>query len=158
MTRSQLLDSALLAPVIDAARQSPRLRKNLNLHQSTEEPAQRFFNAMEPDSYVPPHRHFQPGKEETLIVVRGSLGVFEFDDAGGVTRAARIAAGGEAFGIHVPLGVWHSIVALEPGSVFIEVKGGPYIPFVPEDFAPWAPAEGSHDAARSIAKLRAMVS
>lgn len=158
MSQSLLLDSTLLAPAIDAARASPRRRKNLNLHQSTDEPAQRFFNAMEPDSYVPPHRHLQPGKEETLILVRGSLGVFEFDDAGQVLRAARVTAGGEAFGVHVPLGVWHSIVALESGSVFIEIKGGPYIPFVPEDFAPWAPREGTPEVQAWIEKMRAMVS
>ncbi|WP_374510961.1 WbuC family cupin fold metalloprotein [Niveibacterium sp.] len=154
MTRSVLLDSALLAPALDEARQLPRRRKNLNLHMSSEAPAQRFFNAMEPDSYVRPHRHLDAGKEETLLVVRGSVGVFEFDDDGAVIRAARLSAAGDAFGLHVPLGVWHSLVALEPGTVFLEVKGGPYVPFSPEDFAPWAPAEGDPAAADFIAALR----
>ncbi|MCX9156805.1 WbuC family cupin fold metalloprotein [Niveibacterium sp. 24ML] len=158
MSRSLLLDTALLAPAIDAARASPRRRKNLNLHASTDELTQRFFNAMEPDSYVPPHRHLQPGKEETLIVVRGSLGVFEFDDAGMVTRAARVSAGADAFGIHVPLGTWHAIVALEPASVFIEIKGGPYVPFAPEDFAPWAPRDGTPEVQAWMDALRARVS
>ncbi|GAA5177558.1 WbuC family cupin fold metalloprotein [Niveibacterium umoris] len=154
MTRALLLDTDLLAPAIDAARTTPRRRKNLNLHASTDEPAQRFFNAMEPDSYVRPHRHLDAGKEETLLVVRGSLGLFEFDADGAVRQATRAWAGGDTFGIHVPLGVWHSIVALEPGTVFIEVKGGPYVPFSPEDFAPWAPAEGEAGVADYIAALR----
>ncbi|WP_371814734.1 WbuC family cupin fold metalloprotein [Niveibacterium sp. COAC-50] len=154
MTRSLLLDSSLLAPALDAAKDAPRRRKNLNLHTSTDAPAQRFFNAMEPDSYVRPHRHLDAGKEETLLVVRGSVGVFEFDDDGAVIRAARLSAGSDAFGLHVPLGVWHSLVALESGTVFLEVKGGPYVPFSPEDFASWAPAEGDAAAADFIAALR----
>lgn len=154
MTRSLLLDSVLLAPLVGSACAAPRRRKNLNLHATPDEPAQRFFNAMEPDSYVRPHRHLDAGKAETLLVVRGSVGVFEFDDDGGVIRATRLSAGGDAFGVHVPLGVWHSLVALEPGTVFLEVKGGPYVPFAPEDFASWAPAEGDAAAADYIAALR----
>jgi len=154
MIRSVLLDAALLAPTLNEAQAAPRRRKNLNLHASADAPAQRFFNAMEPDSYVRPHRHLDAGKEESLLVVRGSVGVFEFDDDGTVIRAARASAGGDTFGIHVPLGVWHSLVALEPGTVFLEVKGGPYVPFSPEDFAPWAPAEGDARAADFIAMLR----
>lgn len=137
-----------------AARQSPRCRKNLNLHDSPAAPAQRFFNAIEPDSYVRPHRHLDAGKEETLLVVCGRIGVLVFDDDGLVVESAVLAAGTPVFGYHFPLGVWHSIVALEAGSVFLEVKGGPYLPFATGDFADWAPDEGSADVP-ILATLRA---
>ena len=38
------------------ARQHARRRMNRNLHRM-EEPIHRLLNAMEPDSYVAPHRH-----------------------------------------------------------------------------------------------------
>jgi cupin fold WbuC family metalloprotein len=154
MTKSLILGKALLAPLRRAASDSPRRRKNFNLHASLDAPCQRFFNAMEPDSYVRPHRHDETGKEETLIVVRGRIGVLEFDDAGRIVQATLLAAEGESFGAHIPLGVWHSIVSLAPGSVFLEIKGGPYAASTPVDFAPWAPQEGMAEAAVYLNQLR----
>lgn len=155
MPPASLLSRALLDPLRAEAALAPRQRKNLNLHTTPEAPAQRFFNAMGVDSYVRPHCHRDAGKEETLIVVQGRLGVLTFDDAGGILLAAVLAPATAAFGLHVPLGVWHGCVALSDDAVFLEVKGGPYVPFAPADFAPWAPAEGSPGVAAYMAQLRA---
>lgn len=157
MKPATLLTAEFLAPLIDEAAQAPRRRKNLNLHATTEEPAQRFFNAMRPESYARPHRHCDAGKEETLIVVQGRLGVLIFDDAGDVLQSACLAPGSAAFGLHVPLGIWHSCVALASDTVFLEIKGGPYIPFNPTDFAPWAPAEGDAAVPAYLAAMRQRV-
>ncbi len=48
-----------------------------------------------------------------------------------------------AAGAEVPSSTWHTVVALEPGCVLLEVKGGPFDPSQPKDLAPWAPEEGS---------------
>jgi cupin fold WbuC family metalloprotein len=37
------------------------------------------------------------------------------------------------YGLDIPAGQWHSIEVLESGTVILEVKDGPYIPFQPED-------------------------
>lgn len=150
----QTLDGEMLAGLIERARLSPRRRQNLNLHASADAACQRFFNAMEPDSYVVPHRHHGEGKEETLIVVRGCVAVLCFDDEGSVRSCQRLSAGGKAFGTHVPLGCWHSVVCLESGSVFLEAKGGPYVPGTAAELAPWAPPEGSPEAVAYLAVLR----
>jgi hypothetical protein len=45
--------------------------------------------------------------------------------------------------VEIPPGTWHALAALEPGTVLLEVKEGPYAPAAAENFAPWAPAEGT---------------
>jgi len=44
--------------------------------------------------------------------------------------------------IEIAAGTWHTLAALESGTVLLEVKPGPYAPAEPQDFAPWAPPEG----------------
>lgn len=142
-----LFDSTLLDALSVAARANPRLRQNHNLHGNIREPVQRFFNAIEPGSYVMPHRHLSPCKEETLIMLRGNLGLLVFDATGCVVRTHLLGTDDACCGMHLGVGIWHSVVALTSGTVFFEVKAGPYQPLTEEEKAPWAPAEGSPEAA-----------
>lgn len=151
-----LIDEALLERATEAARASPRRRRNLNLHAAETEPANRLLNAVEPGSYVQPHRHLDSAKDETFVVLRGAFGLVLFDDGGAVTRTAVLCAGGPVQGANVPHATWHSVLALEPGSVFLEAKGGPYRPLDPEERAAWAPAEGEPAAAAYLARLEAL--
>jgi hypothetical protein len=43
------------------------------------------------------------------------------------------------------------------GSVFLEVKPGPYTSYATEDRAPWAPAEGSFGVADYLARIESQV-
>ncbi|MDB5863722.1 MAG: mannose-6-phosphate isomerase [Betaproteobacteria bacterium] len=140
----------------ESARNAPRRRTNRDFHDSPSHPAQRFLNAMEPDSYVRPHRHTQALKQETFVVLRGAFGLVLFDDTGGVTRTAVLRAGGERVGAHLPSGVFHALVALEPGSVFFEVKAGPYDARTDKEWGSWAPAEGGPDANTYLERLRSL--
>ncbi|MFN7835777.1 MAG: WbuC family cupin fold metalloprotein, partial [Burkholderiaceae bacterium] len=49
-------------------------------------------------------------------------------------------------GAEVPASTWHTVIALESGSVLLEVKAGPFDPSMPKDLAPWAPEEGASNA------------
>lgn len=152
----QIIDDQLLDELTTKARQSPRGRMNHNLHASYDEPCQRLLNAMEPGSYVRPHRHLTPPKPECFLVVRGRLAAFIFADDGAIERVIPFSAGGATLGVDIPAGIWHAVVSLESGSAFFETKPGPYIPPSDKDFAPWAPAEGSVGAsAYLVALLRA---
>jgi cupin fold WbuC family metalloprotein len=113
-----------------------------------EDPVHRLLNAMEPGTYVRPHRHLHPPKTETALVVAGRIGILFFDDAGAVVERGALVSGGEILGADFPPEAWHTLVALSPGSVFFEVKAGPYVPPPETDLASWAPPEGSRDAAR----------
>jgi cupin fold WbuC family metalloprotein len=151
--RFTLIDEALLDQTSRAARQSARLRRNHNFHVADDEASHRLINAMEPGSYVMPHRHLHPAKDETFVVLRGTFGLLLFDDAGAITEARLLRAGGEVLGANVPHGTWHSLVSFEPGSVFLEAKGGPYVPLTAEERAPWAPSEGDPGVAPYLASM-----
>ncbi len=150
-----LIDQALLDELCREAAASPRRRKNRNFHPRDDHPAHRLLNAMQPDSYIAPHRHLEPTKDETFVVLRGLLGLLVFDDAGAVLRGVRVGAGATALGVDIPHGTWHAALALEPDTVFLEAKAGPYLPLTEDERAPWAPAENSPDAAAYLATLKA---
>ena len=151
-----VIDDRLLDDVCAEAAASPRRRKNRNFHPRDEHPAHRLLNALMADTYIPPHRHLDPNKDETYVVLRGRLGLVEFDDAGAVMRTLKVGAGGAAIGVDVAHGTWHTAVALEDETVFLEAKAGPYLPLTAEEKAPWAPAENSPEAAAYLAKMKVL--
>jgi cupin fold WbuC family metalloprotein len=142
----KILDSALLTNLSRQATASRRLRQNFNLHDSLEEPCQRLLIAIEPGSYIRPHRHLKDPKPECLIGLRGRMALVTFGEGGDVEGVQGIGSAEEVLGADIPAGVWHTLVCLQSGSVFFETKPGPYRPNAEEDMAPWAPEEGSPEA------------
>jgi len=136
------LSQDLLQGAITASRSNPRRRVIQPFHRSQSATLQRMFNAVQPDSYIPPHRHLDPPKAESWIVLRGALAFFTFDEQGAISECLEIRAGGEIFGVD-----------LEPGVY--EVKDGPYSPATDKAFAEWAPGEGTPEAGDYLAKLAA---
>jgi cupin fold WbuC family metalloprotein len=132
---------------------SERLRKNLNLHDDYAEPCQRLFIAMEPGTYIRPHRHTDPPKPECFMAVRGKLALLVFDGGGEVKQVIPFGDGCDTLAIDLPAGEWHSIIVLEPGSVFFETKPGPYVAMSDKDFAPWAPEEKSPEVGPYLSVL-----
>jgi cupin fold WbuC family metalloprotein len=153
----KLIDDNLMAELSRQARTSPRKRQHLNFHDSYDAPSQRMLIAIEPGSYVRPHRHLVIPKPEAFLVVRGRLALLTFEAAGAVGAAVVLGPGETAVGAELPAGVWHTVAALDAGTVFYETKPGPYTPIAESDFAPWAPAEGSDEAAGYLAELVRMV-
>jgi len=155
-----LIDQALLDGVSLEAKTSTRRRKNRNFHESEADAAHRLLNAIEPGSYIMPHRHLDPSKDETMLVLRGRLGVLFFDADGQVTQTAVLAPDATACGVNIPHGVYHTVFACAPGTVFFEAKAGPYVPLGAAERAPWAPAEGAPEAeayARSLHEMLGVV-
>lgn len=144
MTKLSVLGRSALTELSARAAATPRLRLNRNLHHMGD-PVHRLLNAIEPGSYVRPHRHLSPPKSETVVAVAGAIGVVTFDPHGVVQESIRLEAGGEVFLADIPPDVWHTLLALRPGSVFFETKIGPYTPPAPEDLAAWAPPEGDKE-------------
>ncbi len=137
------LDAALLDRLSEQARQAPRRRAHHNLHTDLAAPAQRVIVAIEPGSFVRPHLHADPAKAETFIVLRGRLGVVTFHPEGTVSGHRVLTAGGDCWGHDMPVGCLHTVLALEPGSVFLETKAGPYAPLTADEIPVWSPEEGS---------------
>jgi cupin fold WbuC family metalloprotein len=140
----KVITASTLDTLTDEARQNPRRRRNLNLHPGDGSCAHRLFNAIEPDSYIRPHRHLDPEKDETFLLVRGRLAVLEFGDDGSLAESV-VLAPGEAADIRA--GAWHTAISLEPGTVFFEAKAGPYRNLTADELAPWAPPDTAAAAA-----------
>ncbi|MEJ2698550.1 MAG: WbuC family cupin fold metalloprotein [Desulfuromonadales bacterium] len=153
----KIINNELLDKLTGEAAESSRKRKNFNFHSDYADPCQRLLNAVEPGSYIRPHRHLSPPKPETFLIVRGKMALFLFDDEGDIERCVLLSAAEGAIGIDIPSGVWHSLVSLESGSVFFETKPGPYEPLPDQDLAPWAPLEGSPGAEEYLKGLEKAV-
>ncbi len=148
------IDWVLLDTATAAARRSPRRRHTLRFHELPEL-LQRMVNAVEPESYAPPHQHRDPDKAEVFVCLRGRAVVVRFDAAGEIVEATTVAAGGPVLGVEIPPQAWHTLLALEPGTVLFEVKEGPYDAATDKRFAPWAPPESDPVMARAyLAELR----
>ena len=79
-----------------------------------------------------------------------------FDEGGAITNAALLDAQGPVVGADVPSGTFHTLLSLAPGSIFFEVKAGPYVRIADKDWAPWAPREGDAAAPAYLAQLEAL--
>ena len=152
----KILTCDLLTQVSDAARQNPRLRKNHNLHQSDESRCHRLLNAIEPESYIRPHRHVDPEKDEAFIIMSGRLGIVLFADDGEITESVLLSHGSGNLAVDIPHGVFHTAVSLESGTVFYEAKAGPYRPLSKDEVSPWAPEENDPQAQLFLKHLRSL--
>lgn len=146
----KLITEELLDTVTAQAKENPRLRMNYNLHTTMDAPVHRMLNALEPGTYLPPHRHTD--KEETYLVLRGSMLVFFYDEEGNVTDKAFLGSNKGNLGLEIPPGTWHSIVVLESGTIIFEIKKGPYQPVSPEDLASWAPVSSDEEGIKDFMK------
>lgn len=132
----------------------PRRRKNLNFHKKDTSPCNRLLNAMEPLSYIQPHRHLDPEKDETVILLRGRMGVLYFSETGEVVMKTVLDPAAGAYGVNIAHGVIHTMVSLEPGTVFFESKSGPYVPILDAERVAWAPRENEAGVATYLESLR----
>ena len=126
------ITQALLDELTAKAKASPRLRMNYDLRNSDADQSQRMLNAIEPGSPLPIHRH--QNTSETVVCLRGRL-VWEFyDELERIcTDRIELNPNGLVVALNVPKGQWHTVKALESGSVILEVKDGPYEPQSPVD-------------------------
>ena len=143
---NKIFDNTFLDALLASAAESPRLRMNHDLRNSSADTSQRMLNALLPGTVVPVHRHEDTA--ETVVCLRGRLWEVIYEEvlapagaSGGV--ADGVSGGGSdgpvfrevsrhllcpADGLHgmqVPAGAWHTIEVLEPSIIF-EAKDGAY--------------------------------
>lgn len=135
----KIIDKQLLDKTSEQAKQSPRLRMNYNFHERLDDPVNRLLNAMEPGSYIRPHRHLDPDKDEIFLLLRGKVVVFTFDDEGNITEKFLLDPMAGSYGAEIKPDVWHCLLVLERDTVVYEVKPGPFAPLDPNNMAPWSP-------------------
>ena len=126
-----IINSEILDDLTAKAKGSERLRMNYDLRTSSGDTSQRMLNALEPGTVVPVHRH--PSTAETVIIVRGKVKEILFDECGNVAQEILMEVGGDCPVLQIPAGQWHSIEALESGTVIFEAKDGAFAPLREED-------------------------
>ncbi len=136
------IDAKLIASLHKEAARSARKRINHNFHDGPSDPLQRMLNAMEPGTYLQPHKHEHPDKREVFLALTGRFVVIQFHDDGTVADHMILDPSRNEFAAEVGARTYHTIIPLTPGSVIYELKDGPYDPADDKHFAPWAPREG----------------
>ena len=127
-----IITKAILDELTAQAKASPRLRMNMDLRNGPEDGSQRMLNAIEPGSPMPIHRHKY--SSETVVCLRGRIVEEFYDELERIcTDRIELTPGGPNFLVNIPAGQWHTVRALESGSVLLECKDGKYEPLGPED-------------------------
>jgi cupin fold WbuC family metalloprotein len=150
-----VIDRALVQQKIEDAKRNIRRREIHNFHSSDQEALHRMLNSIQPGSYIRPHRHLDPPKDEAFVLLRGSAGFAIFDAEQGLRKKEFILLDSErgTHGIDIRAGVWHTMFSLEPDTVLYEVKPGPYLPLSDKDFAPWSPPDNSPEGVDFLIEL-----
>lgn len=144
-----MIGEAELARLRDQAAASPRKRSHLLLHQDHLDQVQRLLIWLEPGTYVRPHQHSE--QWEALVLLRGLADLLTFDEKGRLASRAEFSP--EAPVAQIPVGCWHGLFVRAPGTLVMEVKPGPYRS---NEFAIWAPEEGSVESETALGRAGAL--
>lgn len=136
----RVVTKKLLKDLRSKAKKSPRRRAHFLFHEFSD-PVQRLVNAMEPGSYIPPHKHEKPDKIEAFVILKGKAAYIEFEDEGNIKKIHIIDEKGPKYAVDVPPRTWHTFVSLKSGTALFEIIQGPYDPKSHKNLAPWAPSE-----------------
>lgn len=101
----KVINKQLLDTTSNKAKASTRLRINHNFHTNTDVTINRLLNAMEPGSYIRPHRHLNPDKEEIFLVLRGKIGLILFDNQGNITETLILDPSAGTYGAEIEPGI-----------------------------------------------------
>lgn len=120
-----IITQAFLDSISELAKASPRLRMNYDLRNSEDDGSQRMLNAIEPGSPERIHRHQHTS--ETVVCIRGRVVEEFYDELERIcTESVVLTPNGPNVAVNIPAGQWHSIRAVESGSVVLSCKDGRY--------------------------------
>ena len=124
---TEKITQTVLDNLTEQAKASPRLRMNMDLRNSDADQSQRMLNAIEPGAVVPIHRHQK--SSETVVCLRGRLVEEFYDELERIcTERIEFSPNGPVVALNIPAGQWHTVQALESGTVILEMKNGKYEP------------------------------
>ena len=131
-TTNMIITQKIMDELTAQAKSSPRLIMNLDLRNDENDTSQRMLNAIEPGSQLPIHRHQKTS--ETVVCLRGRLVEEYYDELERIcTDRIELSPNGPVAAVNIPAGQWHTVKALESGTVILEVKDGSYEPITDVD-------------------------
>lgn len=125
----KIIGTDIISEVHKQAAESPRLRMNYNLHESLDEDVHKLLNSLQLGTVMPIHRHLHPAKKETFVLLQGSLDVLKYNDDKTVAARYRMSRESGNMVCEIMPEEWHSFEVLEPDTLILEIKKGPYVPF-----------------------------
>lgn len=152
-----IITTELINNAVDMSRKSPRGRIILPFHKQSTDLLHRMLNVVQPFSYIQPHRHSDPPKAESIIVIQGFIAYITFNDAGEILETLKLSNQSHKIGVDTEPGVFHTFLTLEKDTVLFEIKPGPYEKNSDKDFAKWAPSEHSESAKAYIKYLYGLI-
>ena len=125
-----VINKDILDKLTIQAKSNPRLRQAMDLRNSSEDGSQRMLNALEPGTVMPIHRHH--ASSETVIILRGKIRWYFYDEEGKKVEDVLLDANGEIRMLNVERDRWHSLECLE-SAVLFECKNGAYAPLAEDE-------------------------
>ncbi|MBL4827709.1 MAG: WbuC family cupin fold metalloprotein [Spongiibacteraceae bacterium] len=86
--------------------------------------------------YFRPHQHLD--KAETCQMIKGELGLFIFDQQGGIKTAQHLSTTSTAI-TRIGTGSWHTLLPISDFVLYHESKPGPFISNSDSQYPDWAP-------------------
>lgn len=134
--------SAIGQPELNALRAavkaSAKRRARINAHLNGEDALHEMIIAIDPSSYIRPHKH--PGKSEAFHVIEGEVDIVVFTDEGEIDRIVPLGppGSGRPFYYRMSSAFFHTLIIRSDMLVVHEITNGPFRPSatVFADFAP----------------------
>lgn len=124
-----IISKSIIKELNEQAKKSLRLRMNYNIHESLDEDVHKLLNSLQPGTVMPIHRHLHPAKKETFVLLQGALEVCKYNDDKTIAEKYVMSRGSGNLICEIMPEEWHSFEVLEPNTLILEIKKGPYIPF-----------------------------
>ena len=125
-----IINDTLLDELLVQAETNDRGRVNFDLRNGDGDTSQRILNALQPGTKIPIHRHRTT--IETVVLLRGHVTELFYDEKGVECGRYELCLSKGVYGLQIPAGIWHTIIAHEP-SVIIGMKDGAYVPLTVDD-------------------------
>jgi cupin fold WbuC family metalloprotein len=139
-------------------RETPKRRARINAHPGHDDALHEMIIAIEPASYIRPHRH--PGKSEAFHVIEGEVDIVVFRDDGAIDQIVQLGekGGSRPFYYRMSEPRFHTLVIRSEILIVHEITNGPFLPdgtiyaaFAPGDDDPAAAAAYQADLRERVA-------
>ncbi len=139
---------AELAALKAAVKASPRRRARINAHPDGEDALHEMIIAIDPSSYIRPHKH--PGKSEAFHIIQGEVDIVVFGDDGEIERVVELGppGGRRAFYYRMSTPFFHTLIIRSDQLIVHEITNGP-LRSTATTFANFAP--DGRDAEQAVA-------
>ena len=132
-----------------AVGQTPKRRARINAHPGHDDALHEMIIAIEPASYIRPHRH--PGKSEAFHIVEGEVDIIVFRDDGAIDEIVSLGEKGglRPFYYRMSEARFHTLIIRSDLLIVHEITNGPFRP-EGTTYAAFAPGEDDRAAAAAF--------